>query len=55
MNHSILTLNDFFNNLFQNHGDRPAVHFQNQSFTYRELHKQANRVAHRLINVWGKK
>jgi fatty-acyl-CoA synthase len=49
MNHSILTLNDFFNNLFQNHGDRLAVHFQNQSFTYRELHKQANRVAHGLI------
>ncbi|PAE39099.1 AMP-binding protein [Bacillus sp. 7884-1] len=33
---------------YENHADRIAVHFQSQSFTYHELHKQANRVAHGL-------
>lgn len=49
MSHSILTVNDLLNNLFQNHADRNAVHFPSQSFTYRQLHGQANRVAHGLI------
>lgn len=48
MNHSILTLNDFFHNLLQNHADRDAVHFQSLKLSYKELHVQANRVSHGL-------
>ncbi|MCM3766110.1 long-chain-fatty-acid--CoA ligase [Neobacillus niacini] len=49
MDSSILTVNDLLNSLFFNHANRIAVHFPSRSFTYRELHKHANRVAHGLI------
>ncbi|MFJ8234215.1 long-chain-fatty-acid--CoA ligase [Ureibacillus sp. NPDC094379] len=48
MNNSLLTLNEFYHNLFQKHGDRSAVHFQSQTFTYKELHRQANKISHAL-------
>lgn len=48
MSNSMLTLNEFFHNLFDNHGDRVAVHFQSHKLTYNELRKQANRLSHGL-------
>jgi fatty-acyl-CoA synthase len=45
---SLLTLNHLFYNALKHHGDKPALVFQGQKLTYKELLQAANRVARAL-------
>src|SRR5690625_76058 len=49
MKKSFLTLNNFLENALSRHGEKTALHFGTKKITYKELHAEANRVAHALI------
>ena len=48
MDRSLLTLNHLFYNALKHHGENPALRFQDQELTYKQLLQAGNRVAHAL-------
>lgn len=48
MDRSLLTLRHLFKNALTHHGDKPAVIFQGEEYTYKQLLRSGNRVANAL-------
>ena len=48
MNSTSLVLNELVKNSLKNNADKKALHVNGSSFTYKELHKDANRTAQAL-------